>query len=128
VQRLMRELGLTGVVRGKPTRTTIPTDQPGQRPADLVDRKFTAERRTRSAWTSEPASTPGTPTPRIPGTGPPRTPSTASPATAAPLARDPDKTSSSAEQHNQSQGRARGSKRTLGSLIRSWWSVHPVAG
>jgi len=42
VQRLMRDLGLTGVVRGKPKRTTISADTPGQRPADLVDRNFTA--------------------------------------------------------------------------------------
>jgi putative transposase len=39
----MGELGLAGVVRGKRKRTTIP-DQVGPRPADLVNRKFTATR------------------------------------------------------------------------------------
>jgi len=42
VERLMRDLGLTGRVRGKPKRTTIPGDV-GARPADLVDRKFRAD-------------------------------------------------------------------------------------
>lgn len=37
----MREIGLEGVARGKMTRTTIPCDLV-DRPADLVDRKFTA--------------------------------------------------------------------------------------
>lgn len=41
VARLMREMGLSGVVRGKSKRTTIPGDL-AARPADLVDRKFTA--------------------------------------------------------------------------------------
>ena len=41
VGRLMRSLGLAGVVRGKRARTTVPSDA-GARPADLVDRKFTA--------------------------------------------------------------------------------------
>jgi putative transposase len=41
VARLMRTLGIRGVVRGKPRRTTIP-DPAGQRPADLVNRQFTA--------------------------------------------------------------------------------------
>ena len=41
VARLMREMGLEGVVRGKSKRTTIP-DEMAERPADLVDRKFTA--------------------------------------------------------------------------------------
>jgi putative transposase len=39
VGRLMRVLGLTGVVRGKRKRTTIPADV-SQRPADLVERNF----------------------------------------------------------------------------------------
>jgi putative transposase len=43
VERLMGELGLAGVVRGKPKRTTIP-DEVGPRPADLVNRQFTATR------------------------------------------------------------------------------------
>jgi len=41
VARLMRAMGLEGVVRGKSKRTTIPDEQ-AERPADLVDRKFTA--------------------------------------------------------------------------------------
>ena len=41
VARLMRELGLEGVVRGKRARTTI-LDELAERPTDLVDRKFTA--------------------------------------------------------------------------------------
>jgi putative transposase len=43
VERLMGELGLRGVVRGKPKRTTTPDPQ-AQRPADLVRRNFTASR------------------------------------------------------------------------------------
>jgi putative transposase len=42
VERLMRREGLSGVVRGRPRRTTVPTDDPAARPADLVDRDFTA--------------------------------------------------------------------------------------
>ena len=38
----MRDLGVQGAVRGKTKRTTIPADDPGSRPADLVDRQFTA--------------------------------------------------------------------------------------
>lgn len=41
VERLMRELGLEGIRRGKKKRTTIP-DEKAQRPADLVDRDFAA--------------------------------------------------------------------------------------
>jgi putative transposase len=41
VTRLMRALGLKGVVRGKRTRTTV-SKESDDRPADLVDRKFTA--------------------------------------------------------------------------------------
>ena len=41
VHRLMRELGISGVVRGKGKRTTWPAPV-GTRPADLVDRKFNA--------------------------------------------------------------------------------------
>jgi putative transposase len=43
VERLMRELGLAGVVRGKPRRTTTP-DATAPRPADLVERDFSATR------------------------------------------------------------------------------------
>jgi putative transposase len=41
--RLMRELGLAGVRRGKPKRTTV-RDQAAPRPADLVNREFHAPR------------------------------------------------------------------------------------
>ena len=41
VARLMRELGLEGVVRGQRKRTTVPADL-DERPADLVDRNFRA--------------------------------------------------------------------------------------
>jgi putative transposase len=40
VARLMRKLGLRGVIRGKTWKTTKP-DTSAQRPADLVDRQFT---------------------------------------------------------------------------------------
>jgi len=43
VQRLMGVLDLRGTVRGKPCRTTVP-DEAAARPADLVNRQFTAER------------------------------------------------------------------------------------
>ena len=41
VARLMRELGLRGVVRGKPHFTTVAGDD-NSRPRDLVDRRFSA--------------------------------------------------------------------------------------
>lgn len=41
VERLMRDLGLAGVVRGKTVRTTVP-DPDAERAADLVKRQFTA--------------------------------------------------------------------------------------
>jgi putative transposase len=43
VERLMGELGLQGVRRGKPHRTTTP-DETTARPADLVERDFSAAR------------------------------------------------------------------------------------
>jgi hypothetical protein len=43
VERLMKALGLKGVIRGKGIRTTIPDDQ-AYRPLDLVNRQFKAER------------------------------------------------------------------------------------
>jgi putative transposase len=43
VERLMRELGLRGAVRGKTRRTTTP-DATATRPADLVERDFSATR------------------------------------------------------------------------------------
>ena len=42
VARLMRKLGLRGVIRGKTWKTTKP-DASAQRPADLVDRQFTVK-------------------------------------------------------------------------------------
>ena len=41
VERLMRELGLRGVTRGKPRRTTV-ADTTAERPLDLVERRFSA--------------------------------------------------------------------------------------
>ena len=43
VERLMRTLGLQGVVRGRKPKTTIPDDM-AARPMDLVQRNFTATR------------------------------------------------------------------------------------
>ena len=43
VERLMRLMGLRGVVRGRRVRTTIPEDL-AERPADLVQRRFQADR------------------------------------------------------------------------------------
>jgi putative transposase len=43
VERLMRQMGLAGRVRGKARRTTVPADV-SPRPADLVERRFTATR------------------------------------------------------------------------------------
>ena len=58
VARLMRDLGLRGVVRGKPKFTTIPGDA-ADRPRDLVDRKFTASAPNRSGSPISPTSGPG---------------------------------------------------------------------
>jgi len=43
VARLMKEMGLSGVVRGRRMKTTIPADS-ADRPLDLVDRNFKADR------------------------------------------------------------------------------------
>jgi transposase InsO family protein len=43
VERLMGELGIEGVIRGRRRRTTVP-EPAAPRPPDLVDRRFTAER------------------------------------------------------------------------------------
>ena len=51
VARLMEELGLRGVVRGKKFKTTIP-EESAERPLDLVDRDFTAER-PNELWVSD---------------------------------------------------------------------------
>lgn len=44
VERLIRRAGLQGVVRGRRVRTTIPADLARERPRDLVERSFQAER------------------------------------------------------------------------------------
>jgi putative transposase len=44
VERLMRELGLQGAVRGRAWKITTQSDPAAARPADLVDRQFTATR------------------------------------------------------------------------------------
>src|SRR5690606_23428888 len=52
VERLMRELRLQGAVRGgRKARTTIPRE-PAERPLDLVERDFTAER-PNQLWVSD---------------------------------------------------------------------------
>jgi putative transposase len=51
VERLMRQEGLEGVRRGKRRRTTIP-DTTAERPRDLVDRDFSADRPNR-LWVSD---------------------------------------------------------------------------
>ena len=43
VERLMRKMGLSGVRRGRSWVKTPITDDGSERPADLVDRDFTAE-------------------------------------------------------------------------------------
>ena len=51
LERLMREMGLRGAVRGRRIRTTVPADL-AERPQDLVQRNFTAERPNR-LWVSD---------------------------------------------------------------------------
>jgi len=51
VERLMHDLGLRGVVRGRRVRTTIP-DELAERPRDLVQRNFTATR-PNQLWVSD---------------------------------------------------------------------------
>ena len=58
VARLMRGIGLRGVVRGKETRTTVP-DKGAPCPADRVNRQFLAPGRTRSGCRTSPTSRPG---------------------------------------------------------------------
>jgi putative transposase len=43
VERLFRQLGISGITRAKAPRTTVP-DQKAERPTDLVDRAFVASR------------------------------------------------------------------------------------
>ena len=51
VERLMREMGLQGVVRGRKVKTTVP-DERAERPTDLVRRDFTADRPNR-LWVAD---------------------------------------------------------------------------
>lgn len=51
VARLMREMGLRGAVRGRRVRTTVPAAQ-ADRPLDLVERDFSAER-PNQLWVSD---------------------------------------------------------------------------
>ena len=51
VERLMRDMGLRGAVRGRTCRTTIAADS-AARPADLVNREFTAAR-PNQLWVSD---------------------------------------------------------------------------
>jgi transposase InsO family protein len=44
VERLMREMGLRGAVRGRAFKVTTTADEAAQRPADLVKRQFVATR------------------------------------------------------------------------------------
>ena len=51
VERLMRQMGLQGAIRGRKFKTTIPDDT-AARPADLVQRNFTATR-PNQLWVSD---------------------------------------------------------------------------
>ena len=53
VERLMRRLGLQGVVRGRSCRTTV-GDAAADRPADRVNRQFTAARPISCGWQISP--------------------------------------------------------------------------
>ncbi|WP_329213121.1 IS3 family transposase [Streptomyces sp. NBC_01485] len=85
IERLMRELGLTGAVRGNRVITTV-ADPSAERAPDLVDRKFVADAPNRTwvadfthvaAWagTSSPPSS-STPSPAESSAGPPPPPNT----------------------------------------------------
>ena len=58
VERLMRGIGLRGVIRGKPVRTTI-SDKAAPCPLDHVNRQFHAPRRMRCGSRISPTSRPG---------------------------------------------------------------------
>jgi len=51
VERLMKAMGLKGVIRGKSIRTTIP-DEHADRPLDLVQRQFKADR-PKALWVAD---------------------------------------------------------------------------
>ena len=55
VERLMREMGLQGVIRGKPIRTTV-SDKAAPCPLDKVNRQFHAPAPNRSPLSSTPMS------------------------------------------------------------------------
>jgi putative transposase len=52
VERLMREMGLQGAVRGRAFKRTTVADESAPRPADLVKRDFTADRPNR-LWVAD---------------------------------------------------------------------------
>jgi hypothetical protein len=52
IERLIREIGLAGAIRGKVKRTTVPAED-AARPGDLVDREFTAPAPNR-LWVANP--------------------------------------------------------------------------
>ncbi len=52
VERLARDLGLVGAVRGDHKRRTTVPDPAAERPADLVKRNFTADRPNR-LWVAD---------------------------------------------------------------------------
>ena len=52
VERLMREMGLEGVIRGRKYKKTTIVDEASERPADLVHRDFTADRPNR-LWVAD---------------------------------------------------------------------------
>ena len=51
IERLMRDMGLQGAIRGKPVKTTI-SDKAASRPLDKVNRQFTAPR-PNALWVSD---------------------------------------------------------------------------
>jgi len=52
VERLMRDMGLRGAVRGRAFKTTTVADELAERPMDLVERQFTASR-PNELWVSD---------------------------------------------------------------------------
>ena len=52
VERLMREMGLEGAIRGRKYKKTTIVDEASERPADLVHRDFTADRPNR-LWVAD---------------------------------------------------------------------------
>lgn len=52
VERLMRDMGLRGAVRGRAFKTTTVPDELAERPMDLVERQFTASR-PNELWVSD---------------------------------------------------------------------------